>query len=268
MNKQTLHYKTLILSDVHLGSADCKVNEVNHLLKHVRCEKLILNGDIIDGWRLKRKGGWTKAHSRFIRLVLKKVEKKDTQVIYLRGNHDDILGRFLPLTFEGIKVVEEYIHDTGERKYLVFHGDVFDSVTCNLSFIAHLGAIGYDWLLGFNRIYNKWRAFRGKEYYSISKKIKAKVKSAVNFISKFEDSVVALAKARNCQGAICGHIHTPDDKMLEDIHYLNSGDWVESLTAIVEHGNGQMEVIPYARFCTLIGEAPVITESHELEDVG
>jgi UDP-2,3-diacylglucosamine pyrophosphatase LpxH len=268
MDKKTLTYKTLILSDVHLGTADCKINEVNHLLKNIRCRKLILNGDIIDGWRLKRKGGWSKAHSRFIRLLLKKVEKKDTHVVYLRGNHDDILGRFLPLTFEGIEFVEEYIHETERCKYLVFHGDVFDSVTSNLNFISHLGAIGYDWLLSFNRLYNKWRALRGKEYYSISKKIKAKVKSAVNFISKFEDSVAALAKARNCQGAICGHIHTPDDKMLDGIHYLNSGDWVESLTAIVEHMDGRMEVISYARFCALIGDAPTVHDPHDLEDVG
>ncbi len=102
MKEPVLKFKTVIISDVHLGTYDCKITEVNHFLKHTHCEKLILNGDIIDGWRLKRRGGWSKEHSRFVRLVLKKLEKKDTQIIYLRGNHDDILSRFLPLRFEGM----------------------------------------------------------------------------------------------------------------------------------------------------------------------
>lgn len=138
MKKTTLSYKSIFLSDVHLGTFDCKIDEVNHFLKHTHCEKLVLNGDIIDGWSLARRGGWTDQHTRFVRLVLKKVEKRDTEVVYLRGNHDDFLGRCLPLFFGKIKVLEEYIHESPAGNYLVVHGDGFDAVTINYKWLAVL----------------------------------------------------------------------------------------------------------------------------------
>ncbi|MBE35834.1 MAG: UDP-2,3-diacylglucosamine hydrolase [Opitutaceae bacterium] len=248
MDKKHLHVRTVILSDVHLGTAECKVEEVNHFLRHIRCEKLILNGDIIDGWQLKRTGQWTKAHTRFIRIVLKKLEKRDTEVIYLRGNHDDVLSAFLPLAFENLSIVEDYVHESPSGRYLVLHGDVFDTVTKNFVFLAHLGDWGYRALLKLNRIYNAYRAWRGKEYWSLCKAIKARVKEAVNHVSNFEEHITQLAKQRDCIGVMCGHIHTPTDKMFGDIHYLNSGDWVESLNAIVEYHDGRFELIDYAKF--------------------
>ncbi len=248
MDKKHLHVRTVILSDVHLGTANCKVEEVNHFLRHVRCDKLILNGDIIDGWQLTRTGHWTKAHTRFVRIVLKKLEKRDTEVIYLRGNHDDVLSTFLPLAFEKLAIVEDYIHESPSGRYLVLHGDVFDTVTKNFVFLAHLGDWGYRALLKLNRIYNAYRAWRGKEYWSLSKAIKARVKEAVNHVSNFEDHISQLAQQRGCTGVMCGHIHTPADKMLGRVHYLNSGDWVESLTAIVEHDDGRFELINYTDF--------------------
>jgi UDP-2,3-diacylglucosamine pyrophosphatase LpxH len=246
--KNLLRVRTVILSDVHLGTPDCKVNEVNHFLRHVRCEKLILNGDIIDGWQLRRSGNWTKAHTRFVRIILKMLEKRNTAVVYLRGNHDDVLATFLPLEFEGLQVVEEHVHECAGGRYLVLHGDVFDTVTKNFVWLAHLGDYGYSLLLRLNRAYNAWRAWRGKEYWSLSKAIKARVKSAVNHVSNFEEHIAELARKRGCSGVICGHIHTPADKRLGDIHYLNSGDWVESLTAIVEHFDGHMEIVGFADF--------------------
>jgi UDP-2,3-diacylglucosamine pyrophosphatase LpxH len=243
-----LSVRTVILSDVHLGTTESKVIEVNHFLRHVRCSKLILNGDIIDGWQLRRKGQWTKAHTRFIRIVLKRLEKRDVEVVYLRGNHDDILARFLPLSFENLSVVEEHIHVGPKGRYLVLHGDVFDSITKNFVFLSHLGDWGYLALLRINRLYNAWRAWRGLEYWSLSKAIKARVKEAVSHISNFEGHIAALARARGCVGVICGHIHTPADKQIGDIHYLNSGDWVETLTAIVEHWDGRFELIDYVSF--------------------
>ena len=246
MSKLTV--RTVIISDVHLGTPDCKIREVNHFLRHTHCAKLILNGDIIDGWQLRRDGRWTKEHTRFVRLVLKKVEKRDTEVIYLRGNHDDVLTKFLPLQFEHLHIVEDYVHETPRGRYLVLHGDVFDTITRNFVFLAHLGDWGYRTLLGLNRAYNAWRAWRGLEYWSLSKAIKARVKSAVNHISKFEDHLAQLAKERGCVGILCGHIHTPADKMLGDVHYLNSGDWVESLTAVVEHLDGRFEILDFTRF--------------------
>jgi UDP-2,3-diacylglucosamine pyrophosphatase LpxH len=243
-----LHVRTVILSDVHLGTTEAKVNEVNHFLRHVHCTKLILNGDIIDGWQLRRGGSWTKANTRFVRLVLKKLEKRDTEVVYLRGNHDDVLASFLPLEFENLSVVEEYIHETPHGRYLVLHGDIFDTITKNFVFLAHLGDWGYRALLSLNRFYNAWRAWRGKEYWSLSKAIKARVKEAVSHISNFEQHISELARARGCVGVMCGHIHTAADKMIGDVHYLNSGDWVESLTAIVEHWDGRFELINYVDF--------------------
>ena len=243
-----LSVRTVILSDVHLGTTESKVLEVNHFLRHVRCSKLILNGDIIDGWQLRRKGQWTKAHTRFIRIVLKRLEKRDVEVVYLRGNHDDILARFLPLSFENLSIVEEHIHVGPRGRYLVLHGDVFDSITKNFVFLSHLGDWGYLALLRINRLYNAWRAWRGLEYWSLSKAIKARVKEAVSHISNFEGHIAGLARARGCGGVICGHIHTPADKQIGDIHYLNSGDWVETLTAIVEHWDGRFELIDYVSF--------------------
>lgn len=249
---KTLTFKTIILSDVHLGTYDCKIKEVNHFLRHTRCKRLILNGDIIDGWQLKRSGQWTKEHSRFIRLILKKLEKKDTEIIYLRGNHDDVLTRFLPLRFSNIQILEDYILNTPKGRYLVLHGDVFDAVTMNMVILSHIGDVGYKWLLAFNRFYNKWRAAMGREYYSLSQVVKEKVKSAVSFISKYEEQISSLAEVKGCRGVICGHIHTAADKMIDNVHYLNSGDWVESMTAIVEHFDGTLQIMDYDEFCSHI----------------
>lgn len=208
-----------------------------------------MNGDIVDGWALKSGGKWKDSHTKFIRTVLRKMEKEGTEVIYLRGNHDDILDRFLPIAFGGLKIEQEYIHTTAEGNYLIVHGDGFDSITTNYRLLAGLGSVGYSLLLRINRFYNKWRAFRGKPYYSLSKKIKAGVKSAVSFVDNYEDQLQQYARRRNCTGIICGHIHTAADKILgDDIHYLNSGDWVESLTAIVEKNSGEFELIQYDEF--------------------
>ncbi len=246
--KPTLNVRSVILSDVHLGTPHSKADEVTHFLKHVRCERLLLNGDIIDGWRLRRDGRWTKAHTRFVRRVLTLVQKKDTEVIYLRGNHDDFLARLLPMQFDRLSLVEDHVLESASGRYLVLHGDVFDGVVKNMVFLAHLGDMGYALLLRLNRTYNWFRRLRGKDYFSLSAAIKARVKQAVSFVGKFEEQVAALARERGCTGVICGHIHTAADKMIGGVHYLNSGDWVESLTAIVEHHDGRFELITFKDF--------------------
>jgi UDP-2,3-diacylglucosamine pyrophosphatase LpxH len=184
-----------------------------------------------------------------IRKVLKMTEHDGTEVIYLRGNHDDIPERLLPLAFGRIRFLKEHIHvGVRGKRYLVVHGDGFDSVSTNHRWLASLGSVGYDFLLQINRFYNLWRAWRGKEYFSLSKRVKAKVKSAVCFVDRYEELLQTLARHRDCAGIICGHIHTPEDKLVGHIHYLNSGDWVESLTAIIEHHDGRMELVQYERF--------------------
>ncbi len=249
MKKSALKFRTVIISDVHLGAPDCQVEKVNYFLKHVHCERLILNGDIIDGWSLKRKGGWTRGHTRFVRLVLKKMEKKGTEVIYIRGNHDDVLAKVLPLSFDNLRLVEDFVHESADgKRYICLHGDAFDAVTQNSKLLAVLGDIGYQGLLKLNRYYNRYRSWRGKEFFSLSKAIKARVKTAVNYISRFEDSVVNYTRRRDCDGFICGHIHSAADKMIDGLRYLNSGDWMESNTAIVEHFDGRMEVVDFDTF--------------------
>jgi UDP-2,3-diacylglucosamine pyrophosphatase LpxH len=244
-----LSCRTVFLSDLHLGTPDSKADEVVLFLKHINCRKLVLNGDIIDGWALRRGNRWTSRHSRVIRKIIKMTERDKTDVIYLRGNHDEILERFLPMAFGRIRLTKEHIHETAEgKRYLVVHGDGFDSVSTNHKWLAALGAVGYDFLLAVNRFYNRYRAWRGREYYSISKQVKAKVKSAVSFVDRYEDLLQNLARHRKCDGIICGHIHTPEDKQVGGIHYLNSGDWVESMTAIIEHHDGRMELVRHDEF--------------------
>lgn len=262
--RQKVSCRTVILSDIHLGTPDSKADEVVNFLKHVNCRKLILNGDIIDGWALKRGGRWTSRHSRVIRKILKMTERDHTEVIYLRGNHDEILERFLPIAFGRIRLTKEHIHTTATGKnYLVVHGDGFDSVSTNHQWLASLGAVGYDFLLSVNRFYNHYRAWRGKEYFSLSKRIKAKVKSAVSFVDRYEELLQELARHRKCDGIICGHIHTPEDKRVGNIHYLNSGDWVESLTAIIEHNDGRMELVNYTEFLMNLKQAELSANSRE-----
>lgn len=246
--KKQIDCETLILSDIHLGTIDSKAKEATAFIKAHRCKRLILNGDIIDGWALRSRGKWLDSHTKLVRTILKKMEKEGTEVIYLRGNHDDILEKFLPIAFGSLIMESEYIHETPRGKYLIVHGDGFDSVTTNSKFLAIAGSWGYEVLLRVNRFYNRWRAWRGKEYFSLSKEVKSRVKSAVSFVDRYEDQLQTFAKHRECDGIICGHIHTAADKMVGDVHYLNSGDWVESLTAIVEHTPGEFEIIDYDAF--------------------
>lgn len=254
--KTKLRVRTLFISDVHLGMPDCKAAQASHFIRHTFCERLVMNGDIIDAWHLKSRGGWNKSHTNFLRTVLKKMEKESTQIIYLRGNHDDILDRFIPIHLDNFLITDEYIHHTQRGDYLVVHGDGFDHVTTNHPWIAKLGGIGYNVLLRVNRFYNWYRHVRGKESFSLSRWVKLKVKSAVSFVGKYEEQLQELARARNCMGIICGHIHSPANKLVGETHYLNSGDWVESMTAILEHDNGEFEVISYADFCQRTNRQP------------
>lgn len=246
-SSRKLRFKTIFISDVHLGSPHCHVEKVLDFLSHTECQQLILNGDFIDGWSLKRKGGWTHRCTRCIRLLLSKASN-GTDVIYVRGNHDDFLDFFLELNLSSVRVCNSYEHNTREGRYLVVHGDGFDSVTSQHKWLAVLGDIAYQATMNLNLLYNRIREKRGLPYRSFSRWVKSKVKSAVAFVDKYEEQLQHLARQHNHRGIICGHIHTPADKQLGDMHYLNSGDWVESLTALVEHYDGGFEVITYDQF--------------------
>ncbi len=239
-----LRLRTLILSDLHLGTKEAQALPLLQILRGVHCEKLILNGDIIDLWSLQRKNNWLPAHTAVIRRILKMAEKDGTRIVYLRGNHDDFIGRLLPLGLDRMELAEEHIHHAGDgRRYLCIHGDAFDTVTTKMRWLAVIGDISYQFLLELNRTYNVWRRWRGKEYFSLSQAIKGKVKQAVSFISSFEDHIRGLAARRGCEGVMCGHIHKAEDRVIGGVRYLNSGDWVESLTAIVEEMDGSVRVV-------------------------
>jgi UDP-2,3-diacylglucosamine pyrophosphatase LpxH len=244
--KSVKQYKTVIISDVHLGSEGSKAKEVTLFLKSVTCETLIMNGDIIDGWQLKKGGSWKKKHTAFFRTILKMIENQQTKVVYLRGNHDDFLDQIIPFSLgKSFTIQRDYILKSGKKSYFITHGDIFDSVTSNMKWLAYLGDVGYTILLTFNKLYNQYRSWRGLEYYSFSQRIKQRVKEAVNYVSDFEEKLVALAKANHCDGIICGHIHKPDIRKIDDILYMNSGDWVESLTALVEDRKGNWELLHF-----------------------
>ena len=253
MKYPVIKYKTIFLSDVHLGFTDCKIEEVSDFLRHTQCEKLVLNGDIIDAWHLNKRGGWQKEHTHFFRIILAKIEKEGTEVVYLRGNHDDFLWRVMPINFGSIEIANEHIHETPHGRFICVHGDGFDAVTTNHKWLAVIGSMGYAALLWLNRLYNWWRTFRGKPYFSLSQFIKAKVKSAVSFVGKYEEQLQKFAADRDCNGIICGHIHTPADKQIGAIRYLNSGDWVESMTAVVETMGRELKLISYEGFKEEIG---------------
>jgi UDP-2,3-diacylglucosamine pyrophosphatase LpxH len=239
------HYKTIILSDIHLGISNSHVREVVHFLRHHTCDKLILNGDIIDGWQLRKSGKWKKKHTAFFKLLMKWLSSNDTVVIYLRGNHDDFLDEVLPLEVGNFSILRTHIHDSFGKKYFVVHGDIFDTVTTRLKWIAKLGDTGYTFLLWLNRHYNNYRRKKGLPYYSLSQVVKQKVKTAVSFISDYEEELCAVARTEKCDGVICGHIHQPANKDVNGIHYLNSGDWVETLSAITENEDGEWNIIYY-----------------------
>jgi len=238
------YYPTIVISDVHLGTEHAKTSQLAEFLKTVNCETLILNGDIVDGWHLQKggKGKWKKEHTDFFKIIMKMMENYNTKVVYVRGNHDDFLDTLAPFSFANISIVKDYLHERNGKKYYVVHGDVFDHITTNMQWLAKLGDIGYSFLLWLNKVYNSYRSKKGMGYYSLSQNIKQKVKSAVSYISNFETELVYLAKNKAVDGIICGHIHHPADKFIGDIHYLNSGDWVETMSALLEHEDGTWEV--------------------------
>lgn len=246
--KTTKQYKTVIISDVHLGTEGSKAKEVTQFLKSVTCETLIMNGDIIDGWQLKKGSSWKKKHTAFFRIILKMIETQNTKVVYLRGNHDDFLDQIIPFSLgKSFSIQRDFILKSGKKNFLIIHGDIFDSITSQMKWLAYLGDVGYTFLLTINKLYNQYRAWRGLDYYSFSQLIKQRVKLAVNYISDFEVKLAELAKANHCQGIICGHIHKPDIRQIGDITYMNSGDWVESLSALVEDHHGDWELLYFLK---------------------
>ncbi|MFD1696598.1 UDP-2,3-diacylglucosamine diphosphatase [Roseibium aestuarii] len=241
------HYRALFLSDVHLGTRGCQADLLLDFLKQNEAETVYLVGDIVDGWRLKRAWYWPQAHNDVVQKILRK-GRKGARVVYIPGNHDEFLRDFLGTHFGGVEVVDSIVHESADgRRYLVIHGDQFDVVIRHAKWLAFFGDKAYETALGLNTWMNVARRRLGLTYWSLSAWAKLKVKNAVSFIGRFEETLSDEARRQGVDGVICGHIHHAADQMMNGIHYINTGDWVESCTAVAEHHDGTFEVIRWTR---------------------
>ena len=239
-------YRAVWISDLHLGTPGCQADALLDFLKHVECDHLFLVGDIIDGWQLRRSWYWPQAHNDVVQKLLRKA-RKGTRVIFIPGNHDEFARRYVGHNFGGIDVAEEWIHETADgRKLWVMHGDLFDGVIQCAKWLAHVGDTLYEFTLKLNRYLNTMRARLGLPYWSLSKYLKLKVKRAVSYVGDFENAVAREARRRGVHGVVCGHIHHAEMRDIDGILYANDGDWVESLTALVEHADGHLEILDWS----------------------
>ena len=254
-------FRTVWVSDLHLGSHGCRAEVLSRWLKRIECDHLYLVGDIIDMWRLRSRWYWPAEHNRVVRRLLK-LAHRGTEIVYIPGNHDDAARQFAGMDFGGIRIELTAMHETADgRSLLVTHGDQYDLVIRHSPMLSRIGGMGYEGLLRANRLWNRGRAAFGLPYHSLSRSIKLKVKQACTFISRFEENVAREAKRAGFDGVVCGHIHKADARRLAEdaggesdpgnedrspsqgVEYFNCGDWVESCTALVEHDCGRLEVI-------------------------
>lgn len=246
------HFRTLFLSDLHLGSRACQSEPLARFLKHVQCDRLYLVGDVLDMWRLRQKWYFPNEHSKVVRRILK-MSEKGTEVVLIPGNHDEAARRYNGLEFGGITIKLAAVHEAvnGER-WLVCHGDRFDLVVQHSRLLAKLGAVGYETLVSIDRRVNAIRRRLGRPHLSLSQAIKHRVKHACTFISRFEEVLAEAARKDGFAGVVCGHIHKAEVRDLGGVHYYNCGDWIESCTAIAEHEDGTVELIDAKAFLARI----------------
>lgn len=243
-----LHYKAMWLSDIHLGNKDCKADFLLELLQNVSVDKLYLVGDIVDMWQMEKQFRWPEAHNQVMHKLMQ-LSNQGTQVVYLPGNHDAPIQKYAGMTFGDIDIERELVHTTAAgKRYLVLHGDQFDAEVTLGRFHAWIGDKGYDLLLFLNRWYNRFRAWRNNHYWSLAGYIKKHIKGANKAIERYRAAGCRHAAERGLDGIICGHIHHPESLMVNGIHYINDGDWVENCSALVEDDCGQLSLIHFNEF--------------------
>ncbi|MDO8278138.1 MAG: UDP-2,3-diacylglucosamine diphosphatase [Burkholderiaceae bacterium] len=243
-------YRTVFISDLHLGTAGCQAVALLDFLKVHPCDTLYLVGDIIDGWQLRRRWYWPQAHNDVVQKLLR-AARKGCRVIYVPGNHDEFARQFVGHHFGGIEVVQDAVHRTADGRSLwVVHGDYFDGVIQCARWLAHVGDGLYEFTLRLNRHLNNLRGRMGLPYWSLSAYLKHKVKKAVSYVTDFEVAVAHEARRRGHQGVVCGHIHRAEIRTIDGILYCNDGDWVESRSALVEHRDGRLELVHWAALPT------------------
>ncbi|WP_398288825.1 UDP-2,3-diacylglucosamine diphosphatase [Sphingomonas nostoxanthinifaciens] len=244
--RHRLRFRTVFISDTHLGTPGCNAELLLDFLKSIECETLYLVGDIIDAWQLRKGWYWPPRHNDIVRRVLK-LSKHGTRVIYVPGNHDELLRDYAGLGLGDVEIVNRAIHETADgRRLLVLHGDQFDGVVLYAKWLAFLGDSAYVLLLKSNAGVNWVRRRFGLPYWSLAAHLKKRVKNAVQFICRFEEVVAHAAVEAGVDGVVCGHIHSAEIRQFGDVTYYNDGDWVESCTALVEHEDGRMAIIDWA----------------------
>ncbi|WP_462158312.1 UDP-2,3-diacylglucosamine diphosphatase [Pseudoalteromonas sp. GB56] len=245
-NSNTTFYRAVFISDVHLGYKDCKAAYLLDFLNSIKCETLYLVGDIVDLWSMKRRFYWHPSHYQVLEALKEKVEQ-GTRVIYVPGNHDETLRRYDQDTLMGVEVHRQFEHITTEdKRFLILHGDDFDSATRYSKLISVIGDTAYDFLLFLNRWHNRARRLYGGRYWSLASWIKARVHKAQEAILAFENAAIHEAKKRGYDGIVCGHIHQPQLRVCDGIVYCNDGDWIENCTALVENKDGRMELLHWS----------------------
>ncbi|MBL8673364.1 MAG: UDP-2,3-diacylglucosamine diphosphatase [Rhodospirillales bacterium] len=239
----TTHWRAIYLSDVHLGTRGCQADKLLDFLRRHDSDCLYLVGDIVDGWRLRRWWYWPQAHNDVVQKILRKA-RKGTRVVYVPGNHDEAARDYCGLTFGGVQVVREAIHETADgKRLLVIHGDQFDGVVRYARWLAMLGDWAYALALKLNTVVNGARRLLRMPYWSLAGYLKERVKNAVQFIGDYEAAVATEARGRGVDGVVCGHIHHAQARTIDGILYYNDGDWVESCTALVEDYEGRMSIL-------------------------
>ena len=244
------HYRAIWISDIHLGTSGCKADFLLDFLRVNESDQLYLVGDIVDGWQLKRGWYWKQSHNDVVQKILRKA-RKGTKVIYIVGNHDEALREFLGLRFGEILIENEAVHELRDgRRLWVTHGDLFDGVIQYAKWLAYLGDTAYTMALKVNDHFNYLRHKMGMSYWSLSQYLKHRVKNAVSFITAFEEALTTEARRRGYDGVVCGHIHRPEIREIDGTLYCNDGDWVESLSALVETHEGELKLVywPHRRF--------------------
>lgn len=268
--------RAVFISDIHLGTRDAQSEYLLDFLRHTECDYLYLLGDIIDIWKLRSGWYWPQLNNDLLQLIFKKA-RTGVRVIYIPGNHDEMLRKYAGSQFNGIQIQLDAVHTTADgRRLLLIHGDEFDSVVTNNRWLAHIGSWGYDILLWLNRHFNNLRRRMGFPYWSLSHYLKHKVKNAVSYISSFEQALVREARQRGVDGVVCGHIHHAALEEMDGISYANAGDWVESCTALTESEQGQMRIVHWLQDSALLlteedewksySEVPQQNDSGESQD--
>ncbi len=260
-----LYFRTIWLSDIHLGVKDCKAEFLLDFLHATDCETLYLVGDIIDFWQMPR-GQWPDKHNQVLQLLLARSMQKGRRVIYIPGNHDAIARHYIGLFFGGVEIAPSQIHETADgRRLWITHGDEFDHIVQCGSLLEWLGDNSYSMLLHLNRLTNYARRYFNYPYWSLASFLKLRIRTIAQYIARFEQAAIFEAKRQGVDGIVCGHIHKPALQDIEGMVYCNDGDWVESCTALVEHPDGQLEVLHWAdRNVVVLSERRRETDRFEL----